>query len=301
MKEGRFFLRILLGENRPTAWMAPLLAVVTLFYLYPAVEVLRFSVTNTSLLEANYKYTLNTFVRVLTEPELYNVLRVTLLFVIGSLGLQMSLALLIALAVNRIGRRRLPGAVFVRTLVLTAWVMPGVVIGIVWSLVLNEASYGLFNSVLATFGLGSVAFLSNPQNALMSVIIANVWRGTAFSMILQYAGLQSIPDELYEAAAVDGASKLQSFWHITLPQLRPILLINIVLGTIYTFNTFDMILALTGGGPGRATEVIALRAYNVIFQDYSLAEGAVLAVIMLVITLGLTLGYRRLLRSEGAL
>jgi multiple sugar transport system permease protein len=191
--------------------------------------------------------------------------------------------------------------VFIRTIVLSAWVMPGVVIGIVWAIIFNEASYGLANLLLAPVGLGNVPWLSTPNMALMSIIIANVWRGTAFSMILQYAGLQSIPDELYEAAAVDGATKLQSFWHITLPQLRPILLINVVLGTIYTFNTFDMILPLTGGGPGRATEVIALRAYNVIFQDYSLAEGAVLAVIMLVITLGLTLGYRRLLRSEGAL
>jgi multiple sugar transport system permease protein len=281
--------------------MAPLLAVVTLFYLYPAFQVLRFSVTNASLLETNYHYTLDTFLRILTEPVLYDVLRITLLFVIASLGIQIALALLIALAVNRVSRRGLPGAVFVRTLVLTSWVMPGVVIGIVWSLVLNEASYGLANSVLSAIGLGSFAFLSNPQNALVSVIVANVWRGTAFSMILQYAGLQSIPDELYEAAAVDGATTLQSFWHITLPQLRPILMINVILGTIYTFNTFDMILALTGGGPGRATEVISLRAYSVIFQNFSLAEGSALAVIMLVTTLGLTLMYRRLLRSEGGL
>jgi multiple sugar transport system permease protein len=135
----------------------------------------------------------------------------------------------------------------------------------------------------------------------MSIIIANVWRGTAFSMILQYAGLQSIPDEIYEAAEVDGASTLQSFWYITIPQLRPILMINIILITISTLNTFDMILPLTGGGPGQATEVLALHTYNVIFREYSLAGGAVLAVIMLFISLGLTLAYRRLLRSEGAL
>jgi multiple sugar transport system permease protein len=294
-----FAPRQLIGENRPTLWMAPLLAVVTLFYLYPAFEVLRFSVTNSNLLQENYDYTFRTFVQVLSEPVLYQVIRTTAIFVLASVVLQLALGLLIAVAANRARRRRLPGMVFMRSIILSAWVMPGVVIGIVWAIVLNEANYGLANLLLATVGIGSVAWLSTPSNALMSIIIANVWRGTAFSMILQYAGLQSIPDELYEAAEVDGAGALQSFWYITIPQLKPIILINIILITISTLNTFDMILALTGGGPGRATEVLSLRTYNVIFGQFSLAGGAVLAVIMLAISLGLTLAYRRMLRSEG--
>jgi multiple sugar transport system permease protein len=294
-------LRGLAGENRPTLWLAPLLAVVTLFYLYPAFEVLRYSVTDASLLKANYHYTLNTFAHVLSDPVLYTVIKTTAIFVLASIVLQLILGLVIALAVNRASKRRLPGRVFIRSLVLSAWVMPGVVIGIVWSIVLNDADYGLANLLLGAVGLGSVPWLSTPSTALMSVILANVWRGTAFSMILQYAGLQSIPDELYEAAEVDGAGKLQSFFYITVPQLRPILMINIILITISTLNTFDMILPLTGGGPGQATEVLSLRTYNVIFQNYSLSGGAVLAVIMLLISLALTLAYRRLLRSEGTL
>ncbi len=301
MTKKAFAPQRLIGENRPTLWMAPLLAVVTLFYLYPAIEVLRFSFTNASLQDPSYQYTLNTFVNTLSDPVLYKVLRITALFVLASVVLQLLLGLVIAVAVNRARRRRLPGMVFMRSVILSAWVMPGVVIGIVWAIVLNEASYGLANLLLATVGVGGVAWLSSPNIALMSIVVANVWRGTAFSMILQYAGLQSIPDELYEAAEVDGASALQSFWHITIPQLRPILMINIILITISTLNTFDMILPLTGGGPGQATEVIALRAYNVIFREYSLAGGAVLAVIMLLISMALTLVYRRLLRSEGAL
>lgn len=296
-----FAPRQLIGENRPTLWMAPLLGVVTLFYLYPAIEVLRFSFTDSNLLQANYEYTLRTYARVLTDPVLYKVIRTTAIFVGASVVFQLGLGLLIAVAANRARRRRLPGMVLMRSIILSAWVMPGVVIGIVWAILLNEASYGLANLVLSTFGLGPVAWLSTPRNALISIIIANVWRGTAFSMILQYAGLQSIPDELYEAAEVDGANALQSFWHITIPQLRPILMINIILITIQTLNTFDMILALTGGGPGQATEVLSLRTYNVIFREFSLSEGAVLAVIMLAIAMVLTLVYRRLLRSEGAM
>ena len=298
MKKG-FAPRELVNENRPTVWMAPLLAIVTLFYLYPAFEVLRFSFTNSSLLQQNYDYTLRTYARTLGDSVLYEVIWTTAVFVIASVVLQLALGLLIAVAANRARRRKLPGMVFMRSVILSAWVMPGVVIGIVWAIVLNEASYGLSNLLLSTVGIGSVAWLSNPNTALVSIIIANVWRGTAFSMILQYAGLQSIPDEIYEAAEVDGAGALQSFWYITIPQLKPIILINIILITISTLNTFDMILALTGGGPGRATEVLALRTYNVIFGQFSLAGGAVLAVIMLAISLGLTLAYRRLLRSEG--
>ena len=300
MTKKAFAPRQLIGENRPTLWMAPLLAVVTLFYLYPAIEVLRFSFTDSNLLQANYDYTLRTYARVLTDPVLYKVIRTTAIFVGASVVFQLALGLLIAVAANRARRRRLPGMVFMRSIILSAWVMPGVVIGIVWAILLNEASYGLANLVLSTFGLGPVAWLSDPNLALMSIIIANVWRGTAFSMILQYAGLQSIPDELYEAAEVDGASTLQLFWYITIPQLRPILMINIILITISTLNTFDMILPLTGGGPGQATEVLALHTYNVIFREYSLAGGAVLAVIMLLISLVLTIAYRRVLRSEGA-
>jgi multiple sugar transport system permease protein len=298
MKKG-FAPRELVNENRPAAWMAPLLAIVTLFYVYPAFEVLRFSFTNSNLLQENYDYTLRTYARTLGDPVLYEVIRTTAIFVLASVVLQLALGLLIAVAANRARRRRLPGMVFMRSVILSAWVMPGVVIGIVWAIVLNEASYGLMNLLLSTVGISSVAWLSNPDTALVSIIIANVWRGTAFSMILQYAGLQSIPDELYEAAEVDGAGALQSFWYITIPQLKPIILINIILITISTLNTFDMILALTGGGPGRATEVIVLHTYNVIFGQFSLAGGAVLAVIMLAISLGLTLGYRKLLHSEG--
>lgn len=298
MKKG-FAPRELVNENRPAVWMAPLLAIVTLFYVYPAFEVLRFSFTNSNLLQENYDYTFGTYVRTLGDSVLYDVILTTAIFVLASVVLQLALGLMIAVAANRARRRKLPGMVFMRSVILSAWVMPGVVIGIVWAIVLNEASYGLANLLLSTVGIGSVAWLSNPNTALVSIIIANVWRGTAFSMILQYAGLQSIPDELYEAAEVDGAGALQSFWYITIPQLKPIILINIILITISTLNTFDMILPLTGGGPGRATEVLSLRTYNVIFGQFSLAGGAVLAVIMLAISLGLTLAYRRLLRSEG--
>ena len=130
-------------------------------------------------------------------------------------------------------------------------------------------------------------------------MLANVWRGTAFSMILLYAGLLVIPRSLYEAAEVDGATALKQFWYITLPQLRPILLVNTILISIFTLNTFDLILPLTGGGPGRATEVLALYAYNTVFRNFDLSNGAVLAVLLLLISVVFTFFYVRLLPKES--
>jgi len=282
-------------------WLIPLLVLVTLFYLYPAVQVLRFSFTDASLLRQSFTYGIDSYTRVLTDPTFFHVLWITLVFVLASIFFQLALGLMIALAVQRGGQNNLLGTGFFRTLVLSSWVMPGIVIGIVWQIVLNSASYGMINSILGTVGIASVGFLSRPTIALWSVILANVWRGTAFSMILLYAGLQSIDPVLYEAGEIDGASGRQAFWRITLPSLRPVLLINLVLISIQTFNTFDMVLALTGGGPGRATEVLALRTYNVIFDGFSLGEGSVLAVIMLLLSLTFTLIYVRFLSAEERL
>jgi multiple sugar transport system permease protein len=186
----------------------------------------------------------------------------------------------------------------VRVIVLASWIVPGVAAGIVWQLMFNEASYGFLNGILRAAALPPVAWLSDPDLAIWSAVLANVWRGTAFSMILLYAGLVGIPTSLYEAAEVDGANAFQQFRYITLPQLRPILLINTILISIFTLNTFDLILPLTGGGPGRATEVLALYAYNTVFRNLDLSNGAVLAVLLLAISIAFTFFYVRLLPEE---
>jgi multiple sugar transport system permease protein len=197
--------------------------------------------------------------------------------------------------VQRAVARGLRGAVLVRTVVLCAWVMPGVLIGVIWQIVLNESSYGLVNSALDTVGLGPVAWLSDTDLAVVSVVVANIWRGTAFTMLLLYAALYTVNRELYDAARVDGAGRVRTLWHVTLPQIRPVLLVNVILITIATLNTFDMILSLTGGGPAQATEVLALHTFNEVFVNFSLAAGCVLAVLMLLASLLLTAVYRRLL------
>jgi multiple sugar transport system permease protein len=284
--------------ERPLVWLVPLAVLLLATYVYPAIDVIRYSFTNATLLAPAFDYTLASYEAVTRNPDLAGILQVTFSFVAASVLLQLVLGLLVAMALHRGVKRGLHGVAVVRVIVLASWIVPGVAGGIVWQLMFNEASYGFLNGILRAAALPPVAWLSDPDLAIWSAVLANVWRGTAFSMILLYAGLVVIPASLYEAAEVDGANALQQFWYITLPQLRPILLINTILISIFTLNTFDLILPLTGGGPGRATEVLALYAYNTVFRNFDLSNGAVLAVLLLAISIAFTFFYVGLLPEE---
>ena len=178
--------------------------------------------------------------------------------------------------------------------VLTAWIIPGVLVGILWKTLLSSASSGIINHFVQSLGMERIPFLLDPLYAVISIIVANVWGGAAFCMILQYAGLQRIPAELYEVSRVDGARAWQQFFHITLPQLKPILFINLVLITISSFNTFDMIATLTSGGPAGTTEVLTLAAYIQVFTYWNMGRGAAIAVLLLAITVVMTIVYYKL-------
>jgi multiple sugar transport system permease protein len=286
-------------SEHPYVWVAPLALLLLATYVYPAVEVVRFSFTNATLLNPEYDYTLRSYQALQRNPNLGGLLWITFIFVFASVVCQLVLGLLIALALNRGVNRKLPGVSVVRVIILSSWIVPGVAAGIVWQLIFSEASYGFLNSLLRDIGLRPVSWLSRPEMAIWSAVIANIWRGTAFSMILLYAGLLVIPKSLYEAAQVDGANAWRQFWYVTLPQLRPILLINTILISIFTLNTFDLILPLTGGGPGRATEVLSLYAYNLVFRNFDLANGSVVAVLLLGISMVFTFFYIRLLPKES--
>jgi multiple sugar transport system permease protein len=293
-------LQFPVGRRPPqqVPWLAPLIAVATLFFLWPVLNVIRLAFTNSTLLRDGYSYTFQTFSQTLTDPALPSVLGVTAIFVAASVAGQLLLGLLIAIVMQRAVARGLHGAVLVRSVVLSAWVMPGILIGVIWQIVLNEGPFGLVNSALGAVGIGPVSWLSDTKLAVVSAVTANIWRGTAFTMLLLYAALHTVNRELVDAAKVDGAGRLRTLWHVTLPQIRPVLLVNTILITIATLNTFDMILSLTGGGPAQATEVLALHTYNAVFVNFNLAGGCVFALFLLLASLILTVLYRRLLREE---
>ncbi len=280
-------------------WLLPIVVVLGLFYLYPMLDVFRLAFTDQKLTEPDSHYTLATIGKTLGDPALLGVIWTTILFVGGSVIGQQALGLAIAQVVIRGERRRLFGATILRTTALVAWVVPGIAGGIVWQMLFSEAPYGAINGLLRLLHIAPVAWLSDPHIAIWSVVVSNIWRGTAFSMVVMYAALKAIDPVLYEAASVDGATAPQQFRFITLPQLRPAILVNLIIITIATLNTFDAIIALTGGGPGRATEVLSLFTFSVVFRNFDLAGGSVLSVLMVAISLALAAAYARFIPREA--
>jgi len=275
--------------DHPLPWLLPTLIGLAVFQLYPMVEAVLMSFSDESLIRPETEFVgLDQYTRLLTDPEFYEMLRITGIYAFSSVVLHVLSGLVLALAIDYGVRRKLRAHLTTRVAVLLAWIVPGIIIGLIWKVMLVETEFGAVNYFLGQVGIGPIPFRSDPELALVSTIIAGTWRGTAFSMIMIYGGLQRVPQRLYEAARVDGAGRWARFRHVTLPQLKPVLFVTTVLVTIYALNTFDLIFALTGGGPGRATQVLALFMYQEAFTDYALGRGAAIAVVMLCINLLLT-------------
>ena len=280
------------------AWLAPAIAFLAVFMVLPLLDVVRLSFTTASIIEPEYSYTLSSYAKVFGDKDFLWSLSITFIFVAANCVLQIPLGLLIALAVHAGRDKNVYGSILARTAVLTAWIIPGVLVGILWKTLLSSASSGIINHFVQALGMERIPFLLDPLYAVISIIVANVWGGAAFCMILQYAGLQRIPAELYEVSRVDGARAWQQFFHITLPQLKPILFINLVLITISSFNTFDMIATLTSGGPAGTTEVLTLAAYIQVFTYWNMGRGAAIAVLLLAITVIMTIVYYKLFQLD---
>lgn len=185
-----------------------------------------------------------------------------------------------------------------RTSVILPWVIPPVALGLMWKWILRSGKMGLLNAVFIQLGAAPKDWLGVDM-ALSTLICVTVWIGVPFTFMLEMAGLQKIPQELYEAGAIDGADSLQKFIYLTIPMMKSTFLINLIMITIGTIGYFDIIYALTGGGPNSATEVLPLYMYNSAFKFHQLGQGAAMAVIMLLISLVLTLIYMFAFRGDN--
>jgi multiple sugar transport system substrate-binding protein len=284
-----FPLAILLRARRGTGgvegWLLPALALITVILIYPMLDLLRLSLTDASVAGTRYTYTTSSYRALVADPAFYGMIGVTVVFVAASVVLQLAIGFAIAWLIDAARRRRARGTLAARIAVVSAWVMPGVLAGVLWKILLIENRSGIVNYYLSLVNLGPVPLISSPTLALVSVVVANVWRGCAFSMILLYAGMQRVPGELHEAADLDGASAWQRLRWLLVPQLAPVIALNLVLITIASFNTFDLIIPLTGGGPARRTEVISLFMYRLGFFDLEAGRAAAVAVVMLLVNL----------------
>ncbi|WIE65662.1 sugar ABC transporter permease [Curtobacterium sp. MCLR17_036] len=216
----------------------------------------------------------------------------TALFTVGSIVGQFVIGLLLALFF----RRNFPLSGLLRSLLLLPWLLPLIVSSAVWKWMLDQDS-GVVNQFLGSFGVPSVPWLTSPAVALITVIAVNIWIGIPFNTTILYGGLQDIPTELYEAAALDGATGWKAFWAITWPMLRPVVSVTLVLGVVYTIKVLDIILGLTNGGPANATQTIATQSYDLSFKQFDFGQGAALSNILIVISALFAIVYLRLNRK----
>ncbi len=229
------------------------------------------------------------------DPNFTVALRNNGLFILISLAVQLPLALLIAVGVGSALRRHQ----FLRTLFFAPFVLPVVAVGLIWKLI-YEPSLGSLNALLTALHLDSLArgWLGESDVAIFAVIAVSCWRYVGFHMMIVLAGVQAISDDLYEAARLDGATGWQAFWHVTLPNLRRVLLVDALLITVGSVKIFDLVKVMTDGGPGFASDVLATFMYRTAFTEDRMGYSAAIAVIMLLITLAFTAVYLKLTALE---
>lgn len=229
------------------------------------------------------------------DPLFWPVVRNTILFV----GLSVAFQLGIGLALALFFRLDFPGSTWLRGLFLAGWIMPGLVVGAIWGWLL-AGDFGVVNWLIQSLGLTQqkIFWLSDPSISIYSVIIANIWLGVPFNMILLSVGLAAIPADVYEAAELDGATRLQRFFTITLPMMRAQLGAVISLGIIFTLQQFDLFAALTQGGPSNASNVLQYWSWELAFREYRIGHGSVVSVFMIIVVIFVATAYVRSTRHE---
>lgn len=236
---------------------------------------------------------LENYQRLFRSPTFINSLTRSLIFVAGTIVLGIVLSMGFALVLHSIRWGR--GAA--RAIALIPYLVSGVAAAVMWRF-LFTGDTSLVNMALVAAGQSSVPWLARPNLALVVVTLANVWFISPFSTLILLGGLQGIDPQLYEAAMIDGARSRQSFWHITLPSIAPMMALSFMWLSFASFNMFDIILPLTGGGPGRATEVLAVYMYQLAFRDLNYSTASAVMVVLLVINVVFSLVYLRVFRER---
>lgn len=260
-----------------------------LFYLWPAARALWMSLTDYNLLRRSGDFVgLENYQQLVGDQLFWHSMAVTLQYVVINISVQTVLALAMAVMMDRLTR-----SVLVRGVLVLPWLIPQVVVGLLWLWMLDPR-LGIVNHLLDLVGIGGQPFLGSPDQAVPTLAAVNTWRFVGYTALLLFAGLQMIPKQLYEAAALDGAGEWRTFWRVTLPLLRPVLALVLVLSIVGSFQVFDLVQVATGGiggqpgGPANSTLVIYVyifrQAFNFSEAGYAAAMSAVLFVLLAAVT-----------------
>jgi len=277
-------------------YLVPVVVVLGATVLFPILKAMHMSLYNHVLIKPQeYRYVgLANYVRLLHDEVFWQSLGNSFYWVFGSVSFQFLGGFAAALLLHQSFR----GRALVRTITLLPWIIPGVVVALIWEFI-YQPNYGLLNDILSRAGLMTerVSWLSSPVLAMPAVIATNIWRGMPFFAIMLLAGLQAIPTDLYEAARVDGASVVRRFVHITLPMLRPIIVVATATRIVWTFNYADLIFVMTGGGPANATQITSTYTLLQAYSNLDFGYAATLSVALLLIMLAFTVFYLRITRG----
>jgi multiple sugar transport system permease protein len=281
-------------DDRRVAWLflLPVLTGFAVFYLYPTLRGAWYSVTDYSLLNTPRFVGADNYTRLATDAQFWDSMKVTTYYVVLNIGSQTLLALGLAALMHRLTR-----SVVLRATLLLPWLVPNVTVGLLWMWLL-DANLGFVNHLLTAVGLSNQGFLTSPSWALPSIALINSWAYTGYTALLLYAGMLQIPEHLYESAALDGAGELRMFRRITLPLLRPVLALVLVVSLIGSFQIFDTVAVTTQGGPINATRVIYYYIYERAFTRFDFGYASAMALVLFAILAVVSLVQLRLLRAK---
>ena len=286
------------GGLTPWAFALPALVIYVVFLVYPAMQSLFFSFTDWDGLSPTYNIVgAENYVSMLDDPVVLQAMVNNVIWTVVTITVPVVLGLLLAMALN--GKVR--GKPVLRLLFYMPAVLPLVAVASIWGWLYNP-QFGAVNAALRAIGLDSLAqpWLGQDNTALAAVMIPAIWLRVGFPMLLYLAALQGVNTEMYEAATVDGATRWQQFWFITMPSLRPAHYIVLALSLIDSFKVFDLIYAMTYGGPGTATQVMGTWMYANVFQYYQAGYGTAIAVVITVVAIVVSIPYVRSQTKEHA-
>jgi multiple sugar transport system permease protein len=277
-------------------FLAPMFAVVLCLITYPIVDGIFTAFTNRAVARPGEFIGFSNFIELFKNEIFVRAIGTSFLMTACAVGGKLVLAMLAAILLTQ----EFPFRNFIRALVLIPWAVPGLIGALTWRWIYTEEG-GILNYLLQTAGLISepVFWVSEASSAVVAIIVATVWHGLPFFIMMFMAGMAAIPGDLYEAAAIDGASAWRRFWSVTIPQMHDVIMITVMLSSIWTFNSFHMVFILTGGGPGNKTHIMPSLAYYFAIQRSQLGTGAAVMVsaipAFIVIIVMLT---RRMLKSN---
>ncbi|GHF37689.1 multiple sugar transport system permease protein [Deinococcus metalli] len=273
-------------------FILPAIIGFVLFYLYPAIRGFTISFTDWNLLSAPKNVGLDNYATAIHDPKFWSALAITVKYVLWNIPLQTILAILLAVAMDRLVK-----SMFIKGLLIVPYLLSSVLVALIF-LWLLDPLLGIVNIWLSHTPIGKQAFFASETQAIPTIAMVNIWKYTGFNALLFYAGLQSIPRTVYEAAAIDGAQEWSTFWKITMPLLRPVTVFVLVTSVIGSFQIFDTIAVATQGGPADATKVLVFYIYQNAFSFFKMGYATAMSMLLFALLVVFTLVQMRLLRAN---